>query len=164
MWNPESIVWNPESTDFDGSQVSFLVGRVSFASRIHASASDIRDPLFQPRSQGLSSLPPLLLQRRETLGTRLPLFGIRNLMGWDLESEGHLDSFTKGERRANARNVSSQMVVMALNQESTDPEPTTLLCSCKCVFTNRFIFRLNFPRMKLPQEPDDQLQEIKLTS
>ena len=110
---PESIVWNPESTDFDGSQVSFLVGRVSFASRIHASASDIRDPLFQPRSQGLSSLPPLLLQRRETLGTRLPLFGIRNLMGWDLESEGHLDSFTKGERRANARNVSSQIVVMA---------------------------------------------------
>ena len=45
-----------------------------------------------------------------------------------------------------------------------DPEPTTLLCSCNGVFTDRFIFRLNFPRMRLPQEPDDQLQEIKLTS
>ena len=45
-----------------------------------------------------------------------------------------------------------------------DPEPTTLLCSCNVVFTDRFIFRLNFPVMRLPQEPDDQLQEIKLTS
>ena len=45
-----------------------------------------------------------------------------------------------------------------------DPEPTILLCSCNGVFTDRFIFRLNFPRMSLPQEPDDQLQEIKLTS
>ena len=45
-----------------------------------------------------------------------------------------------------------------------DLEPTTLLCSCNGVFTDRFIFRLNFPRMRLPQEPDDQLQEIKLTS
>ena len=45
-----------------------------------------------------------------------------------------------------------------------DPEPTTLLCSCNGVFTDRFIFRLNFPQMRLPQEPDDQLQEIKLTS
>ena len=25
--------------------------------------------------------------------------------------------------------------------------------------TDRFIFRLNFPRMRLPQEPDDQSQE-----
>ena len=30
-----------------------------------------------------------------------------------------------------------------------DPEPTTLLCSCNGVFTDRFIFRLNFPRIKL---------------
>ena len=45
-----------------------------------------------------------------------------------------------------------------------DPEPTTLLCSCNGVFTDRFTFRLNFPRMRLPQEPDDLLQEIKLTS
>ena len=45
-----------------------------------------------------------------------------------------------------------------------DPEPTTLLCSCNGVFTDRFIFRLNFPRMRLPQEPDEKLQEIKLTS
>ena len=45
-----------------------------------------------------------------------------------------------------------------------DPEPTTLPCWCNGVFTDRFIFRLNFPRMRLPQEPDDQLQEIKLTS
>ena len=45
-----------------------------------------------------------------------------------------------------------------------DPEPTTLLCSCNGVLTDRFIFRLNFPRMRLPQGPDDQLQEIKLTS
>ena len=45
-----------------------------------------------------------------------------------------------------------------------DPEPTTLLCSCNGVFTDRFTFRLNFPRMRLPQEPDDQLQEIKLSS
>ena len=45
-----------------------------------------------------------------------------------------------------------------------DPELTTLLCSCHGVFTDRFIFRLNFPLMRLPQEPDDQLQEIKLTS
>ena len=43
-------------------------------------------------------------------------------------------------------------------------EPTTLLCSCNGVFTSKVIFRLNFPRMRLPQEPDDQLQEIKLTS
>ena len=45
-----------------------------------------------------------------------------------------------------------------------DPEPTTLLCSCNGVFKDRFIFRLNFPRMILPQEPDHQIQEIKLTS
>ena len=45
-----------------------------------------------------------------------------------------------------------------------DPEPTTLLCSYHGVFIDRFIFRLNFPGMRLPQEPDDQLQEIKLTS
>ena len=45
-----------------------------------------------------------------------------------------------------------------------DPEPTTLLCSCNGVLTDRFIFRLNFPRMRLPQGPDDQLQQIKLTS
>ena len=31
-----------------------------------------------------------------------------------------------------------------------DPEPTILLCSCNGVFTDRFIFRLNFPRMRLP--------------
>ena len=43
-------------------------------------------------------------------------------------------------------------------------EPTTLLCSCKGVFTSKVIFRLNFPLIRLPQEPDDQLQEIKLTS
>ena len=47
---------------------------------------------------------------------------------------------------------------------TNDPEPTTLLCSCNGVFTDQFIFRLNFPRMRLPQEPHDQLQEIKLTS
>ena len=45
-----------------------------------------------------------------------------------------------------------------------DLEPTTLLCSCNGVFTDRFIFGLNFPRMRVPQETDDQLQEIKLTS
>ena len=43
-------------------------------------------------------------------------------------------------------------------------EPTTLLCSCNGVFTSKVIFRLNFPLIRLPQEPDDQLQEIKLTS
>ena len=50
------------------------------------------------------------------------------------------------------------------NPGTHDPEPTTLLCSCNGVFTDRFIFRLNFPRMRFPQEPDDKLQEIKLTS
>ena len=39
-----------------------------------------------------------------------------------------------------------------------------LLCSCNGVFTSKVIFRLNFPLIRLPQEPDDQLQEIKLTS
>ena len=43
-------------------------------------------------------------------------------------------------------------------------EPTTLLCSCNGVFTSKVIFRLNFPLIRLPQEPDDQLEEIKLTS
>ena len=32
------------------------------------------------------------------------------------------------------------------------------------VFTSKVIFRLNFPLIRLPQEPNDQLQEIKLTS
>ena len=51
------------------------------------------------------------------------------------------------------------------NEQNQEPMTmTTLLCSCNGVFTDRFIFRLNFPRMRLPQEPDDQLQEIKLTS
>ena len=41
-----------------------------------------------------------------------------------------------------------------------------LTITCKYVnsITHTFIFRLNFPLMRLPQEPDDQLQEIKLTS
>ena len=44
-------------------------------------------------------------------------------------------------------------------------EPMTRSLQLYCVrVTDRFIFRLNFPRMRLPQEPDDQLQEIKLTS
>ena len=43
-------------------------------------------------------------------------------------------------------------------------EPTTPLCSCNGVFTSKVIFRLNFPLIRFPQEPDDQLQEIKLTS
>ena len=44
------------------------------------------------------------------------------------------------------------------------PERATYLFSCNGVFTSKVIFRLNFPLMRLPQEPDDQLQEIKLTS
>ena len=44
------------------------------------------------------------------------------------------------------------------------PEGATYLFSCNGVFTSKVIFRLNFPLMRLPQEPDDQLQEIKLTS
>ena len=43
-------------------------------------------------------------------------------------------------------------------------QPTTLLCSCNGVFTSKVIIRLNFPLIRLPQEPDDQLHEIKLTS
>ena len=45
-----------------------------------------------------------------------------------------------------------------------DPQATTPLCWCHGVFTDRFIFRLNFARKRLPQEPDDQLQETNLTS
>ena len=45
-----------------------------------------------------------------------------------------------------------------------DPEPTTPLRSFHGVFTDRYIFRLNFPQMRLPQEPDDQLQETNPTS
>ena len=45
-------------------------------------------------------------------------------------------------------------------QEPHDPEPTTLLCSYNGVLTDRFIFRLNFPRINWIS----QLQEIKLTS
>ena len=51
-----------------------------------------------------------------------------------------------------------------LGQSGAHLEPTTLLCSCNGVFTSKVIFRLNFPLIRLPQEPDDQLQEIKLTS
>ena len=40
----------------------------------------------------------------------------------------------------------------------------TVLYSCHGVFTDRFIFRLNFPRMRLHQELDNQSQEINLTS
>ena len=43
-------------------------------------------------------------------------------------------------------------------------ERATYLFSCNGVFTSKVIFRLNFPLMRLPQKPDDQLQEIKLTS
>ena len=43
-------------------------------------------------------------------------------------------------------------------------ERATYLFSCNGVFTSKVIFRLNFPLMRLPQEPDDQLQEIDLTS
>ena len=87
IWNPESskcdalesgilsvesgilIVWNPESMDFDGIQDHFS-GTREFGS-------------WNPR-----------------LGIQDPLFGIRNpeSMGWDLESEGHLDSFALGEK------------------------------------------------------------------
>ena len=48
--------------------------------------------------------------------------------------------------------------------EAHQLERATYLFSCNGVFTSKVIFRLNFPRMRLPQEPDDQLQEIKLTS
>ena len=44
------------------------------------------------------------------------------------------------------------------------PGRATYLFSCNGVFTSKVIFRLNFPLMRLPQEPDDQLEEIKLTS
>ena len=44
------------------------------------------------------------------------------------------------------------------------PERATYLFSCNGVFTSKVILRLNFPLLRLPQEPDDQLQEIKLTS
>ena len=40
------------------------------------------------------------------------------------------------------------------------PGHATYLFSCNGVFRSKIIFRLNFPLMRLPQEPDDQLQEI----
>ena len=55
-------------------------------------------------------------------------------------------------------------VFAKLHKNLPQQEPTTLLCSCNGVFTSKVIFRLNFPLIRLPQEPDDQLQEIKLTS
>ena len=67
--------------------------------------------------------------------------------------------------RLTIRNYSTiDVIIERIKPGTHDPEPTTLLCSCHGVFTDRFIFGLNFPLMRLPQVPDDQLQEIKLTS
>ena len=43
-------------------------------------------------------------------------------------------------------------------------ERTTALYSCHDVFTDRSIFKLSFPQMRLPRESDDQSQETNLTS
>ena len=55
-------------------------------------------------------------------------------------------------------------LLISPHPRTRDPEPTSPLCCCQGVFTDRFIFRLNYPRMRLPQEADDQLQETNLTS
>ena len=57
-----------------------------------------------------------------------------------------------------------EMAAILVSLGTHDPEPTSPLCCCYGVFTDRFVFRLNFPRMRLPQEADDQLQETNLTS
>ena len=72
-------------------------------------------------------------------------------------------SIELGQKAEKKQKLKQGLLFYRLETDKPNQERTTALYSCHSVFMDWFIFRFNFPRMRLPLEPDDQSQETNLS-